>query len=276
MSGYIIGSGWYLADSDGGTSWKAFGDEETRSPEMHRLWEQSILRNTQPEAVVIVDSASPVESPLRSSPEICWVDLGKNYGHSTSHSGKYSGWMRAHFALSGVLLASDASWMIYVEQDALLHGNGIIEKEIAKSKHGILFGTSYQSQPIQQSLYGIHRSQLFDFNRRIEEIPFRDMELSPESKFTWAGSRIPISFLVMVWKTLRLLFASVLPIPRGTEPESLALLIVNKLAKSSKRFGYLTLFGGRDRPIPWDRGDFYVTSCSREELQLYRGLIEGS
>jgi hypothetical protein len=45
--------------------------------------------------------------------------------------------MRAHFALSGALLASDASWMIYVEQDALLHGSGIIENEIAKSKLGV-------------------------------------------------------------------------------------------------------------------------------------------
>ena len=276
MSSYIIGSGWFLADSHGGTNWSAFGDEETRSPEMHELWGRSILRNTQPEAVFIVDSDSPVESPLRSNSEICWVDLDKNYGHSTSHSGKYSGWMRAHFALSGVLLASDASWMIYVEQDALLHGSGIIENEIAKSKLGIFFGTGYQSQPIQQSLYGIHRSRILDFNRRIEKIPFRDMELSPESKFTWAASRIPVEFLGAFWKTLRFLFARVLPIPRGTEPESLALLIVNKLAKSARSFDYLKLFGGRDRPVPWDRGNFYVTSCTREELQLYRDKLEGN
>jgi hypothetical protein len=164
--------------------------------------------------------------------------------------------------------------MIYVEQDALLHGSGIIENEIAKSKLGIFFGTGYQSQPIQQSLYGIHRSRILDFNRRIEKIPFRDMELSPESKFTWAASRIPVEFLGAFWKTLRFLFARVVPIPRGTEPESLALLLANKLARCFRGFDELKVFGGRDRPIDWDRGNFYVTSCSLEELKIYREILE--
>ena len=275
MSSYIIGSGWFLDEKAEGPKWKTYGDEETRTPEMHRLWQKSIFTNTQPEMVVVVNSDSPVESPLRASKDICWVDLDKNYGHSTSHIGKYSGWMRAHCALSGVLLSSDASWMIYVEQDALLAGKRVIETEILKSKHGMFFGAEFQSQPLQQSLYGIHRNRILTFNRRIERIPFRDMDISPESKFNWAGSGFPIKFLVIVWNTLQFLFSNVLPIPRGTEPKSLALLLTNNLAKAFRRFDYVSVIGGRDRPIPWKSGDFYVTCCTREELILYREKLGG-
>ena len=274
MQSYIIGSGWFLAKTDSEANWAVLGDQETRSAEMHVLWEKSIFTTTKPESVYIVDSDSPIPSPLRSSSKVFWLDLDKNYGHSTSHTGKYSGWMRAHFALSGMLLATDASWMIYVEQDALLAGHEVIESEILNSRHQMFFGTGYQSQPIQQSLYGVHRSRIFDFNNRIERIPFRDMELSPESKFAWAGSRVPVELLGVLWKVLRFLFAQVLPIPRGTEPKSLALLIVNKLAKSFRNFDYLTLYGGRDRPVPWESGSFYVTSCSRQELQKYRERLK--
>lgn len=134
---YIVGSGWFVAQGEEPETRILYGDDVTRTGYMHSLWLKSVSSALEPCSIHVVNSDSQVESPLAEDKRVHWADLEKNYGHSTSHLGKYSGWMRTHFALCGILLASDAKWLIFVEQDVLLHGQGFIEREIGKSKGGI-------------------------------------------------------------------------------------------------------------------------------------------
>lgn len=116
----------------------------------------------------------------------------------------------------------------------------------------------------------MRRDAIHRFNSRLERIPFTDSQLSPESKFTWAASWVPIKFLSAIWLLSRPLLRSLSP--RRFDGDGLALFLVNHLAIGTRRFRYMDLKGGRDRPIDWELEAFYITHCTESELEIFQSL----
>jgi len=187
---YIIGSGWWCdaAQPDRECS----GDEVIRSSAFHRLWRQSVDTFTRPEKILIVDSASPVPPPLdRNDERIEHLRLPLNPGHATVHTGPYCGWTLS--ALLGLEYAHccDVDYFVYVEQDVLLYGEGIIERCIEHMRTPYMFGSGRgTSHPLQQSLFLVHRSAIARFVGAVQRIRATDRQVSPEKKFCMATSRV--------------------------------------------------------------------------------------
>ena len=90
-----------------------------------------------------------------------FLSLPLNAGHSTDHKGKYSGWMRSILLGLEYAYLSDTEYFVYVEQDALLYGDNIVEKCIDKMTKPYMFGSGLGTkQPLQQSFF-IIRSNIW-------------------------------------------------------------------------------------------------------------------
>jgi hypothetical protein len=197
---YIIGSGWWC-DEDQSDRHK-IGDNYIRSSEFHKLWYKAIDTFTDPAKIFIVDSASPVSIPVNiNDKRIEVVHLLNNPGHPTKHNGKYSGWTVS--ALMGLeyALHCDVDYFVYIEQDALIYGNGIIEKSIEKMNKPYMFGSADGScHPLQQSFFIVHRSKIEELINNIHNINAPDYQVSPEKKFCIATSPVlrflPLSLFI--------------------------------------------------------------------------------
>ena len=69
------------------------------------------------------------------------IRLPRNPGHATVHTGHYSGWTASVLYSLEYALAADIDYLVYVEQDVLLYGQGIIEHCIARMRKPLMFGT---------------------------------------------------------------------------------------------------------------------------------------
>ena len=187
---YVIGSGWWCDDEN--FDRHKVGDDYIRSSEFHALWYRAINTFTDPVKIFIVDSASPVPIPVDKNDErIETVSLLKNPGHPTAHVGKYSGWTIS--ALLGLEYAfhCGVDYFVYVEQDALLYGENIIEKCINKMTKPYMFGSADEScHPLQQSFFIVHKSKIEEFISSIYKINAPDCQVSPEKKFCIASSPV--------------------------------------------------------------------------------------
>jgi len=194
---YIIGSGWWSAGSDDrDTRAVKFGDEFVRSADFHQLWYSAVDRFTDPERIVIVDSASPDKPILADDPRLVWIELSHNAGHASNHTGHLSGYTRA--VALGILyaLACDADHYVFVEQDALIHGDGFVDRCIEVMTTPYMFGSGHRTpQPLQQAVFIIRRDGFQPFLTRLLAIPQRCQDLSPERKFLWASGRLPIGLV---------------------------------------------------------------------------------
>lgn len=245
---YVIGSGWWCAgDEPWSPDRKRLGDDLIRSAPFHELWYAGVDRFTAPCKILIVDSASPIRPPVRAGdPRIEVVSLDRNYGHASACEAKFSGFTRS--CMLGVAYAwmCDADYFVYVEQDCLLYGQGILEQAIGRMKHDFMFGDgSGTPQPLQQSLFVIARPAFRSFLDALDGIDGRDREVSPEIKFsrlrwdlppTWVGRRQSKAWRKLTWR----LWYDRLP------------------------FGY-----GRVRPIDWSQPHFYFQHGSVEEVTRY-------
>jgi hypothetical protein len=183
---YVIGSGWWCTHE---CSWrserKRLGDDLIRTATFHALWYKAVDRFTDPCKILIVDSASPVRPPIREDdPRIEVISLDQNYGHSTSCQAKFCGYTRS--CMMGVAYAwlCDADYFVYVEQDCLLYGEGLIEHAIERMRRKYMFGDGTGTlQPLQQSLFIIARSAFRSFLDAMDRIRETDGEVSPEVKF---------------------------------------------------------------------------------------------
>ncbi|MBN7827515.1 hypothetical protein [Bowmanella dokdonensis] len=270
MSGkvkYIIGSGWWC-DKPGtpisNTGRVLHGDDEIRSADFHQLWYKSICENSSPEKIVIVDSCSPVKPNLNEyDTRIEFIQLNENAGHSTRHKGKYCGWMRSVLVGLSYAMNSDCEYFVYVEQDVLMKGKGLIESEIQHMTSRCLFGRQKGLvQPLQQSMFIVKKNWIETFLCRLYSIRAADNRISPERKFAIASSRL----------------LSLMPEFLFWQPKlnhivgKLTHRLQTAVLKLFRAFGTLRMGYGRERPIEFSDKYFYFQHGSREELTQYLDL----
>lgn len=240
---------------------KVTGDDAIRSSSFHALWYESICRFTSPEKILIVDSASIVAPPLNMEDQrLEIVRLNINAGHSTDHSGKFSGWMRSVLLSAEYALLCDVDYFVYVEQDVLLYGQGIIEHCAEKMTKPFMFGAPGETpQPLQQSFFLIRRDALEQFINGIHLISERDFDIAPEVKFAIATSK-------RFGRVCGYLAA-----------RNFQLWHLNKLRSflfdGIKNFDWLPIGYGRSKPIQFKGPYFYFQHGVAQEIDQYRRLL---
>lgn len=254
-SSYCIGSGWWCSDTDEALvnpKRKLLGAPSVRAVGFFQIWLESIKRVTSPASIVIVDSCSPVKPAEHLRDNIAWIDLPFNARHSVDHLGRWSGWMRSVLVAGQYALASDAEYFVYVEQDCLLSGAGIIEHCILTMRTGTMFGSGQGTpQPIQQSFFIVRRDRLAAFLKNLSDIKPDDRDFAPEWKFvcaTWRPLVIMCNLGFLRTKSAR------------------------KLAYAVARiffFEFLPVGSGRTRPLPVDARYWYFQHGNAIEVACY-------
>lgn len=254
---YVITSGWWCGDSKNEKRVR-HGSESIREVDFFNQWKTSILANTNPLKIMVLDSASEIKPSTQQRQGIEFISINKNPGHSTYHTGKYSGYMRS--IIMGITYAKlcDADYWVYVEQDVLLKGEGIIEHCISKMDKPFMFGSGEGTpQFLQQSLIIIRKDGFDQFLTRLNNIKSPDSLIAPETKFLIATSTvfqlIPewiyhqlVNKTRMTWRIKKYLFR-MLPIFKG--------------------FDELPVGFGRTRPIKFEAPYYYFQHGSEDELK---------
>lgn len=253
---YVITSGWWCGEVDGEIR-KRQGSETTRELSFFNKWKSSILQNTTPNKIMVLDSASPIKPEVEQLNNIEFLSLLDNPGHSTNHAGRYSGYMRS--IIMGVTYAAlcDADYWVYVEQDVLLKGEGIIEKCIDNMSSPYMFGSGEGTpQFLQQSLIIIRKDGFDNFIKRLNDIQSRDAIITPETKFLIASSKIysliPEAFYIEIHKKSYI----------GRKCKK----VLNFLLKIHKGYDDLPIGYGRSRPIDFNDDFYYFQHGTEDEL----------
>ena len=172
---YIITSGWWSTNDDKIEDRTIIsGDSFIRSDEFHQIWFNAVDRYTNCKKVYIIDSNSPVKPIMDEKKEVL-ISLDSNAGHSTNHTGKLCGVSRAHLLGMSLAMVNEADYWVYVEQDALIYGDGIIEKCIAEMTKPYMFGYGLGTpQPVQQSLMIMKTEAIPQFINNFNKIRAKD------------------------------------------------------------------------------------------------------
>jgi GT2 family glycosyltransferase len=255
---YIIGSGWWCSENKENDRDKLYGDDSIRSVDFHYHWLSSIEKNTSPDKICIIDSNSPIK-PKISSDKIIYIELNENGGHSTKHVGKYSGWMRSVLHSMSYAQNSNCEYYIYVEQDVLLHGKGIIEYCIKNMKKPYMFGKcNLFHNPLQQSFFIIKKDSIDSFLSKIYSINYTDNQISPEKKFAISSSR----FFNLLPKFI---FVS----PKNKLFKKMTWRVQNLICKAIGNYQYLPIGYGRDKPINFEDDYYYFQHATKDEIHEY-------
>lgn len=263
---YVIGTGWWCTSEDKREAKFLNGENYIRSAEFHRLWAKAIKSFCNPSEVIVVDSASPIKADWdRKILPYRVLELSKNLGHATKlNNTKYCGWMASVMMSLEYAVYTDAEYYVYVEQDALLMGENIIENCINNMKPNIDFAfgsTPDNTQPLQQSFFIIKRSGFEKFITNLKRIPYTDAQMAPEVKFALATSNFLMG-LPLVWFTQS--FTKF-----GKAKRRFNSFILKKIAP----YAFLNIGYGRNRPIRFDDLNFYFQHGSADELAKYSELL---
>jgi len=251
---YVITSGWWSSKESEDNRLIKCGDEFIRSKDFHELWYKAIKKFTNPKKIYIIDSNSPIKPQLHGDEEL--IELIENAGHSTNHIGELCGVSRAHLVGMMMALANEVDYWVYIEQDALIYGEGIIEYAISKMKKPYMFGSGFGTpQPTQQSLMIIKTEFIPDFIKKFTSIKAKDNLISPETKFAIATSKV----------------LSLLPENLFYDIHSLNLKnkILWKLFEFFKGYDELPFGYGRVRPINFEDKFFYFQHGNKDELNEF-------
>lgn len=250
---YVIGSGWWCGDD---TLRLKYGDNLIRQSGFHDLWMRGVETFCNPEKIIIVDSNSPVKPSVKDGIE--FISLNQNAGHSTNlkEGEKYCGWSASVLLSMHYAMYCDCDYFVYIEQDCLLYGQGIIESQIEyMSSNGLdfLYGSGDNTfQPVQVSFFIVKKSYIGKMISKYFSISSADSQLSPEFKLNMIGK--PLTALV---------------------PE---IILKNKvvnyiLSKVKNRYGMFIGYG-RERPIDFKDEFFYFQQGSAEEIGNYIKLLD--
>jgi hypothetical protein len=259
---YVIGSGWWCPDTDKRVAGRPYwGSDVIRGAEFHHLWSAVVDAWTSPKAVFLVDSASPIKPPI-TNPHYRTLRLSHNPGHSTVHSGHYSGWTASVLHSLEYALSADADYLVYVEQDVLLFGSGVIEHCIARMRKPLMFGSGEGTpQPLQQSFFIVRKDGMRRFLAGLHLIAKPDKLIAPEWKFMLAS--LGAHGALIEWLC-------------GNEVRRSRLHRV--LGHVMQRMGYdlLPIGWGRSRPLDPSARHFYFQHGTQEEIHQYLRLLPES
>jgi len=176
----------------------------------------------------VVDSCSPIKPKIGQDIEL--VSLKRNFLHAENCDTALTGWTRAFLTGAFYALMNDADHSVFIEQDCVVVGGGIVEQAIAEmeeQKKKISYGKlGKMGSYIEQSFVIIRNDYILEFIQKYLSIAQSDnvfRGIPPELKFK------KINEADQLW----------CPLP----------------------FGY-----GRDRPIHFHDAVFYAQQMSSEEL----------
>ena len=155
---YVIGTGWWCDGTGIHTHSKhqQYVDKATRQKDFFELWYKAVSKFTNPEEIILIDSNSPVKPNLEGKNNIKMLSTNKNYGAAVdgTSKGKLCGWSRGVLLGASYAFFNDYDYYVYIEQDCLIYGKGIIEHAIKNmGKLPVsMGGVGVKSpQPLQQS-----------------------------------------------------------------------------------------------------------------------------
>jgi len=259
---YIICSGWWCAKNEEDTRSVLIGADDIRGRDFHKVWYKCINKFTNPEKILIVDSCSSIKPELDlNDGRLEFVSLNVNAGHSTNHSGKLCGVSRAFMLSLEYALQCDIDYYVYVEQDGLIYGKGIIEECIKCMKNPYMFGSGEGTpQRTQQSLFIIKQEAILKFLNRYREIPYTDNQISPEEKFHIAACLGPVKIFsyIFIKSQSSVIFKN----------------IYWYISKYLKRYDELPIGYGRKRPINFADKFFYFQHGEKTELDAFFKILK--
>ncbi|MFS1501792.1 hypothetical protein BCU26_024445, partial [Vibrio splendidus] len=217
-------------------------------------WYSAVNNYSEPSKIIIVDSNSPIKPSLnKTDSRIEFISLNNNAGHSTNlkHGTKFCGWSASVLLSLQYAELCDTDYYVYIEQDVLISGKGIIESIIdememknEKYKFGSPGGTP---QPLQQSFFIIKRDYIGCFLKKIHSIRYADDIIGPEYKFAIAVNHLSILIpkFLFLNKYFRYLYRKIINI------------------------NFINIGYGRDRPINFEDKHYYFQHATIEELNEY-------
>ncbi|MGB6020311.1 MAG: hypothetical protein WBF77_12040, partial [Sulfurimonadaceae bacterium] len=214
---------------------------------------------TNPKKIYIIDSDSPVKPTIDPQKEEL-ISLHENAGHPTLHIGKLSGVSRAHLLGMSIAMANEVDYWVYIEQDALIYGENIIEKCIDNMKKPYMFGSGRGTpQPVQHSLMIIRKDGIPTFIKNFNAIKAKDSEISVERKFAIATS-LPLRLVPeFVYKYME----------RKSSFSELLDRLFRSLYFTFQGFDDIPIGYGRQRPIDFSKSHFYFQHGDQKELEAF-------
>jgi hypothetical protein len=258
MSCELVTSGWFSTNE--ARSYVTAGDELIRGAGFRPLWWKSMDTFIKPQHVFIVDSASPVkpDDAACTSTPFQYTELLINPGHSQNGKTHYCGAMAAIIMGLEFALHNDVEMLLYVEQDALVFGDAIVEKtKNALRRKDLVFGSG--ALDIQQSFFAANKKGIRRFLSALHAINYSDKQVAPEHKFMFAASRFLPSPLIKL--------------AEFTEIEKMrvaGLRLFSLICGLTKNYAFLPFGYGRKRPINFGDDVFYFQHGSADELARYK------
>lgn len=262
MPDYVIGSGWWCDDSQGATAraW-TFGDDLIRSAGFFDLWYQSVRAFCEPRRIVVVDSSSPIPPDRAGRDDVEVISLTHNPGHAVDGRERLCGYTQSVMLSAYYAYLAEVDYFVYVEQDNLLFGEGIVERVIDAMTTPYAFGAPVPSrQPLQQSFFVVRRDGLLPLLGFLQRVTASDQTLCPEKKFALAAfsaARGPLG--TAAGEALRRHLAA---LDRLTiSPDALPV--------AERGYDFLPFGSGRNRPIDFDAPHYYFQHGTRAEVERY-------
>ncbi len=256
----LVCTGWYASNES--RTYTTYGDDMVRGPAFRSLWWQSIDRFVRPAAVLVVDSASPIKSSDQkfTRTKVEHIELQKNPGHSQNCVGHYCGYMASVILGMEYAMYNDVDFFVYVEQDALIYGDGLIPaiKQMLR-KNDVLFGAAGPNGDIEQSVFAVSKRGLRKFVANLHRINFSDRQIAPEMKFMYAASKlrhVPLLGLAS-WD-------------RPFVMRRISDFLIRALLSITSDYALLPFGYGRVRPINFSDETFYFQQGTAREIDVYR------
>lgn len=255
---YVITTGWWCSAGDQEDRAELIGDDSIRGREFHDLWYNAIRQTGSKANIYIIDSNSPIKPHLNDGEYL--IPLEKNFGHSTRCEYRWAGVTRAHILGMTLAIVNGYDHWVYIEQDALLSGDGFIEKCIDAMKSPMSFGSGKGTPyPAQQSFMIIRASHIPRFINRLAKISSSDKEISPELKFCIASSALLGLIPEFIYRFID---------KRGLINKAVRILIY-KIIRILRGFNDLPFGHGRSRPLNFSDSHFYFQHGTRCEIEHF-------
>jgi hypothetical protein len=182
MPQYIVHSGWWCDGSSVHPGATKYSDPRIRSLAWFDVWYEFVRTYTAPQKVIVVDSASPVRPDLTGK-DLEFVSMRRNFLHGMKCDSQWGGWTRSFFLGAFYAYLNDVDYSVFVEQDCLLVGEGIVEHAIAAmGDKQISFALGGPNRS-DQSFTIIRRDYIRPFTDAFLSIDKDDREMDTEDKF---------------------------------------------------------------------------------------------